>query len=97
LVEEPELTATKRTRQAVIEIITKDGSQLREHGISRGTVENPMTREEVEEKSRELMAPVLGKKRSEKLINTILNLERVRNMRELRPLLSLPSGEGAPA
>ncbi len=94
LVEEPELTAAKRTRQAVIEVITKDGAQLREHGISRGTVENPMTTEEVEEKSRELMTPVLGKKRSEKLINTIWNLERVKNMRELRPLLSLPSGKG---
>jgi len=96
LVEEPELTAEKRTRQAVIEVITKEGAQLREHGISRGTVENPMTTEEIEEKSRELMTPVLGKKRSEKLIKTIWSLERVKNMRELRPLLSLPSRKGAP-
>ncbi len=88
LVEEPELTATKRTRQAIVEIITKDGTQLREHGVSRGTVENPMTREEVEKKSRELMTPVLGEDRSEKLINKIWNLEQVTNMRELRPLLS---------
>jgi 2-methylcitrate dehydratase PrpD len=95
LVEEPGLTAEKRTRQAVIEVVTKDGAQLREHGVSRGTVENPMTTEEVEEKSRELMTPVLGKKRSEGLIKTIWNLERVKNMRELRPLLSLPSRKGA--
>jgi hypothetical protein len=54
-----------------------------------------MTAEEVEEKSRELMTPVLGKKRSEKLIKTIWSLERVKNMRELRPLLSLPSRKGA--
>jgi len=96
LVEEPELTAAKRTRQAVIEIVTKDGTPLREHGISRGTVENPMTAEEVEEKSRELMTPVLGKERSEELINTIWNLERVKNMRKLRPLLSPPPGGSAP-
>jgi 2-methylcitrate dehydratase PrpD len=89
LVEEPELTAAKRTRQAVIEIITKDGAPLREHGISRGTVENPMTAEEVEEKSRELTTPVLGKERSEELIHAIWNLERVKNMRKLRHLLSL--------
>jgi len=96
LAEEPELTAAKRMRHAVIEIVTKDGTKLREHGISRGTVENPMTTEEVEEKSRELMTPVLGKKRSGELIKKIWNLERVKNMRELRPLLSLPSRKGAP-
>jgi 2-methylcitrate dehydratase PrpD len=89
LVEEPELTATKRTRQAIIEMITKDGAQLIEHGVSKGTVENPMTREEVEKKSRELMAPVLGEDRSEKLVNKIWNLEQVKNMRELRSLLSV--------
>jgi 2-methylcitrate dehydratase PrpD len=88
LVEEPELTASKRTRQAIVEITTKDGAILREHGVSKGTVENPMTREEVEKKSRELMAPVLGEGRCEKLINKIWNLEQVMNMRELRPLLS---------
>ncbi|MDA8125900.1 MAG: MmgE/PrpD family protein [Deltaproteobacteria bacterium] len=87
LVEEPDLTATKKTRQAVIEIVTKDGASLRELGISRGTAENPMTAEEVEEKSRELMTPVLGKERSEKLIETVWNLEGVKNMRKLRPLL----------
>ena len=65
LVEEPDLTAAKRTREAVIEVETKDGATLREHGISRGTLGNPMTTEEVEEKSRELMVPVLGKERSD--------------------------------
>jgi len=88
LVEEPELTVAKRTRHAIVEIITKDGTELREFGVSRGTVENPMTRAEVENKSRELITPVIGEDRSEKLINKIWNLEQVRNMRELRPLLS---------
>jgi len=35
-----------------------------------------------------MMTPVLGEDRSEKLINKIWNLEQVKNMRELRPLLS---------
>jgi 2-methylcitrate dehydratase PrpD len=87
LVEARELTAAKRTRHAIIEVITKDGAQLREHGVSRGTVENPMTREEVEKKSRKLMTPVLGEERSEKLIDKIWNLEHVKNMHELGPLV----------
>lgn len=88
LMEEPELTATKRTRQAIVEMITKDGTKLIEHGISKGTVEHPMTREEVEKKSRDLMTPVLGEDRSKILIKKIWNLEQVKNMRELRPLIS---------
>jgi hypothetical protein len=34
------------------------------------------------------MIPVLGKERTEKLIDKIWNLEQVKNMRELRPFLS---------
>ena len=55
-----------------------------------GTAENPMTREEVEEKSQDLLMPILGKDRALELIERIWNLEQVRNMRELRLLLSLP-------
>ena len=54
----------------------------------RGMAENPMTTEEVENKCRELLTPVLGEDRSQKLINKIWNLEQVSNVRELRPLLS---------
>ena len=90
LVEDPEISAAKIMRQAIVEVTTKDGARLREHVVSvRGTAENPMTSQEVERKCLELMTPVLGADRSEKLINKIWNLERVRNMRELRPLLSV--------
>jgi 2-methylcitrate dehydratase PrpD len=92
LVEEPELTAAKRTREAVIEIVTRDGARLREHGVSRGTAGNPMTAEEVEEKGRELMAPILGEERAGELIRTVRNLEKVSNMRKLRRLLSRREG-----
>ncbi len=47
---------------------------MREHGASRGIVVNPMTREEVEEKSRARMP---------RGINKIWNLEQVTNMRKL--------------
>jgi hypothetical protein len=53
----------------------------------RGTVENPMSRDEVVDKVRDLIAPVLGLPTCDKLIGTVLSLEKVKNIRELRPLL----------
>ncbi|MEI9475003.1 MAG: MmgE/PrpD family protein [Deltaproteobacteria bacterium] len=89
LVEDPELRASSNKRQGIVEVTTKDGTQLREHVVSvRGTSENPMTTEEVEKKCSELLKPVLGRDRTQRLIDKILNLEYVRNVRELRPLLS---------
>jgi hypothetical protein len=57
----------------------------------RGTVENPMSREEVVDKVRDLIAPVLGLQTCDKLIGTVLSLEKVKNIRELRPLLQRSS------
>ncbi len=89
LVGDPELSAAKIIRQGIVEITTTDGSKWREHVVSvRGTAENPMTTEEVEKKCRELLAPVLGEDRAKKLIHGIWNLEKVRNVRELRPFMS---------
>jgi 2-methylcitrate dehydratase PrpD len=87
---DPELLKIAKTeRQAVVEVTTKDGVIVREHVLSvRGTAENPLTTEEVEKKARELMTSILGKERTEKLIDKIWNLEQVKNMRELRPFLS---------
>jgi 2-methylcitrate dehydratase PrpD len=83
------LKIVKTERQAVVEVTTKDGTKLTEHVFNvRGTAENPLTSEEVEKKCRELMIPVLGKERTDALIDTIWNLERVKNVRELRPFLS---------
>jgi hypothetical protein len=53
----------------------------------RGTVENPMTREEVVAKARDLMAPVLGAAIAGRLIDKVLALESAKDIRELRPLL----------
>ena len=53
-----------------------------------GTKENPLSTEAVAAKARDLMAPVLGAKRTEKLIERILALETVRDMRELRSLIA---------
>jgi hypothetical protein len=46
-----------------------------------------MTRDEVSEKCYGLFAPVLGPKPAGHLIETIWGIERVRDVRSLRPLL----------
>ena len=46
-----------------------------------------MTRPEVDEKSFDLMAPVIGKARARKLCDGVWNLEKVLDVRSLRPLL----------
>lgn len=89
LVADPELSAARTRRQGIVEITTRDGAKFREHVVSvHGFAESPMTTEEVENKCRKLLTPVLGEDRSQKLIDKIWNLEKVSNMRELRPLLS---------
>jgi hypothetical protein len=50
-----------------------------------------MTREEVEAKSHDLMAPVTGAARSRKLCEAFWNLEGIKDVRTLRPLLRAPS------
>jgi hypothetical protein len=53
----------------------------------RGTPRNPMSRTEVIEKARDLMIPVIGRDTSERLVQAVLAIEDVPNIRELRPLL----------
>ena len=49
-----------------------------------------MTRPDVDAKCFDLMAPVLGKTRARKVIDTVCNLEKVTDIRSLRPLLQAP-------
>jgi hypothetical protein len=46
-----------------------------------------MTREEVVAKCRDLIAPVLGSSTTANIIARVLDLENVKDVRELRPLL----------
>ena len=82
------LSAAMPSRQSVVEIRLRDGRMLRHHTTAvRGTAENPMTRVEVDEKSCELMAPIIGKARARKLCAAVWKLEKIPDVRELRPLL----------
>ncbi len=53
----------------------------------RGTSDSPMSRREVDEKSYDLLAPVLGKARARKLCDAVWNIEKLTDARKLRPLL----------
>lgn len=70
--------------QGRVEVTFKDGKVLSEHVSNcRGRPENPMSPEEVEKKAAWLMEPVLGKKKSDAIIESIRRIESVVNVREL--------------
>jgi 2-methylcitrate dehydratase PrpD len=88
LVGDEELTRAMPSRQGIVELTLCDGRRLRHHTTAvRGTAENPMSRAEVEAKSYDLIAPVIGKLRARRLCRTVWNLDRVADVRRLRPLL----------
>jgi 2-methylcitrate dehydratase PrpD len=88
VIAEEELERLLPKRVAVVEVALTDGTRLEERNDTvRGTPENPMSREEVVAKARDLVTPVLGAETCTKLIEKIFGLDRVRDIRELRPLL----------
>jgi 2-methylcitrate dehydratase PrpD len=88
VVADPRIDARRPRREAIVELTLGDGTQLNEWVRDvRGTAENPMTREEVVAKARDLITPVLGATACSTLISKLLALEGLRDVRELRPLL----------
>src|SRR5712672_984805 len=83
LVPDAELEKLIPVRVAIVEVTLNDGKVLTERVEHvRGTPENPMTREEVVAKARELIAPVLGEKVCANLIERVMGLESVKDIRE---------------
>ena len=88
LIRDAELDRQLPARIAIVDVTLTDGTHLTETVKAvRGTAENPMSREEVVAKCRDLLTPVLGPDRTDKLIQTTLALESLKSVRELRPLL----------
>ena len=88
VLDDDELQRALPRREAIVEITLTDGTKLSEHVTAvRGTPSNPMTREEVVAKARELMAPVLGAAAAGNVIDKLLGLENLKNILELRPFL----------
>ena len=74
--------------QSLLTLVLTDGTRVTQDvGPVLGTEGNPMTRDQVMAKARELMTPVLGASPSAKLIEGLLGIENMKNIRELRPLL----------
>jgi 2-methylcitrate dehydratase PrpD len=83
-----DLTALLPVRVAIVEVVLRDGKRHSERVAAvRGTPRNPMDRDEVVAKARDLIEPVLGGATADRLIAKLLALETLADIRELRPLL----------
>jgi 2-methylcitrate dehydratase PrpD len=88
LVRDEELAKLLPVRETVVEIELNDGTKLSERvSAVRGTPRNPMGRNEVVDKARDLIVPVLGRDPSTRLIDTIFDIEKLAEVRSLRRLL----------
>jgi 2-methylcitrate dehydratase PrpD len=82
---DPELTDPLRRWRCAMEITLKDGRTLALTTLAaKGSIENPVTREDEEAKATDLMAPVLGQAGAAKLLEAVWNLERMDDIRQLR-------------
>ena len=75
-------------RVGIVEVTLNDGMKYTERVDNvRGTFENPMPREEVIAKARDLIVPVLGATVAAQLIKVVFDIENVKSILELRPLI----------
>ena len=89
LVPDPQLFDPNLPRQVLLEVVTRDGQRFsRRLKTYRGTPENPATTTDIEEKTRDLVAPVIGSAQGEELIGAVRSLETVEDMRQFRSLLA---------
>ncbi len=88
LIPDDQLERLMPLRVAIVDVQLTDGTHLTQRVDNvRGTPQNPMTRDEIVAKARDLIAPILGSAQCAKLIERVLDVERVEDIRELRPLL----------
>jgi 2-methylcitrate dehydratase PrpD len=88
LIRDEELQNLMPLRVAVVDIKLADGTRLTKRVDNvRGTPENPMTREEVIAKAKDLITPVMGMAGATKLVERVMNSESIKDIREMRPFL----------
>jgi 2-methylcitrate dehydratase PrpD len=76
-------------RGAIVTVTTNGGQQFQHFTkYPPGTAENPMSPDDVADKARDLMGPVLGSQKTEALIKAIMQLETLKNIRQLRGLIT---------
>ena len=83
---------------AGVEVETTDGRILKETvTFSKGLPENPMTQAEVEEKFRYLVDPVMPNGVPQAIVDTVNEVEAVKDINEIVKLLVVPPAPGARA
>lgn len=93
LIPSDELEQARPVRQAIVEVTRRDGSRLSHRTIAvRGVPENPMNEADIRHKAADLLGTAMGGGGAARLIDTILSIERMADIRELRPLLMEPEG-----
>jgi 2-methylcitrate dehydratase PrpD len=89
LVADKSLMDPAAPRSGRVEVTTRDGrtvSHFTRH--APGTRENPLDAARVDAKVRDLIAPVLGARQADEVINRVNSLEDVRDMREFVALMT---------
>jgi hypothetical protein len=86
---DPALNDALRRWRCVMEIALKDGRKLTHQTMAaKGTADDPLTREDEQEKALDLIVPVLGRRKAEALLSTLWDFERIKDVRSLRKLVS---------
>jgi 2-methylcitrate dehydratase PrpD len=83
--------STRGPRKGRVVVHPQDGQPL-EAAVEavRGTAQNPMEEQEVIDKCRDLLHPLVGEQRGDELIDLLLNPDKIEDVRHLRPLLGAP-------
>jgi len=85
LVGDSRLNDTDPPRQGIVEVETTEGEKLQHHTKAvRGTADNPMPKEEVEDKARGLLKLVLTPDEEDAMVEGIWNIEEVESVRQFR-------------
>ena len=73
---------------SIVEIVMKNGKKHKVRvDVPKGSVENPISWQEVQGKFKALALPVLGEKKTEDMINLVQNLENIKDVAEITELM----------
>jgi 2-methylcitrate dehydratase PrpD len=90
VVGDPKLNDPAAPRSGLVEVTLRDGRAVSHFTrFPPGTKENPVNTEAVNAKALDLMAPVLGAKQAEAVVQRVNSLEDLGNVRELVRLLTV--------
>ncbi len=86
---DPALTGAQRGWRCAMEITLQDGRKLTHQMTpAKGNFESPLAREDENEKALDLIAPVIGNRRTQELLTLLWNFDRVKDVRAVRKLVS---------